>query len=828
MLIGEFNRYFARHGRWIFLIFLIVIGGSMMFFYGPQSDSLLSARGSDTRVGYIAGDPIERHVFRRHVVRLSVFATYGSPQADWDSSSQWDDVAQAVFADLRLMQQAKAEGIDRVTDQEVADRIATLTYFQNDAGEFSKEDYDTIMENLANRGVDREMFWQIVRDHIVIERVRNRSAKGFTVPDSYVRRKAAYEQIQTTAHTRSYGYRDYLSQVTVTDEEVRQHFEANKSTTYIVPEKRRVALVDIPFAAPLPEVVPTEAEIKAYYDAHAADHYTVLKVRAREIFLAFPPQATPEQIEARRQEIEEIATRARAGADFATLAKEHTEYLPRKAEGGDLGFFSAEENSKAAVVFGMADGEISNVIQNGDGFRLYQRVGEMIQPQSLDSVRDRVRQAVIVQKRIDQFADEAQALYRRNYTEVNARHILLLTNGNPAPTEEEKAEMRRKLLAWRAEALEKGNFADLATEHSEDTTSAVNGGELGWANARRYVAPFADAAIALEDGEISDIVETSYGYHIILKLGARMEKPFEEVQSELIQSIESERQEAGRANARTIGDDLAKAAHDKVRRAGTETLDAVALLQEVVATHPASEGLVVRRSEPFAADATSIYYVNAAGESTRIAGVQSASITTVFERLRLTSPVSPAQSGTGHVFVMILTDVIPQNVPTWDDALKEKVRADLIKERAAGLARADARATTERLRTALAAGQSLAEAAGDTRFSQLTPFSLSRGPSGNADAQQILTAAKQTPGGQLAGTYDTDNGAVIVYIDKHTLPSESSVQMGMQMASFNTRFTMPEAVTSIVNTQLDKLYPVELTEDWQFLAPLAEDAAPEL
>ncbi len=91
--------------------------------------------------------------------------------------------------------------------------------------------------------------------------------------------------------------------------------------------------------------------------------------------------------------------------------------------------------------------------------------------------------------------------------EVWARHILVET--------ENEAEIIYDLLQ------NGGDFHELAAENSTDTSTSESGGDLGWFNDETMVAEFSDAAFSLEVGEISEPVESTYGFHIIQVLGKR-------------------------------------------------------------------------------------------------------------------------------------------------------------------------------------------------------------------------------------------------------------------------------------------------------------------
>ncbi len=85
----------------------------------------------------------------------------------------------------------------------------------------------------------------------------------------------------------------------------------------------------------------------------------------------------------------------------------------------------------------------------------------------------------------------------------------------PSPSQEAQGTARAKADSLLAEIRAGADFAALATEHSDDRGSAANGGDLGWFRRGAMVRAFEDAAFSLFDGEVSGVVETEFGYHII-------------------------------------------------------------------------------------------------------------------------------------------------------------------------------------------------------------------------------------------------------------------------------------------------------------------------
>ena len=96
--------------------------------------------------------------------------------------------------------------------------------------------------------------------------------------------------------------------------------------------------------------------------------------------------------------------------------------------------------------------------------------------------------------------------------QVRARHILLKLGDDASDADREDARARLSALRERAAAGE--DFAALAREHSEDG-SASRGGDLGFFGPGMTLQPFEQAAFALDPGEVSDIVQTRFGLHLI-------------------------------------------------------------------------------------------------------------------------------------------------------------------------------------------------------------------------------------------------------------------------------------------------------------------------
>jgi peptidyl-prolyl cis-trans isomerase D len=122
---------------------------------------------------------------------------------------------------------------------------------------------------------------------------------------------------------------------------------------------------------------------------------------------------------------------------------------------------------------------------------------------------------------------------------VKARHILLMTTGKP-PAEEAKLKAKAEDLLKQLKAG--ANFAELAKANSEDPGSKDKGGDLDWVVKGQTVPEFEAALYALKPNEISGVVKTTYGFHIIQSLGKEPAhlKTLEEVKPELMTELKNQ------------------------------------------------------------------------------------------------------------------------------------------------------------------------------------------------------------------------------------------------------------------------------------------------
>ena len=212
-----------------------------------------------------------------------------------------------------------------------------------------------------------------------------------------------------------------------------------------------------------------------------------LQYRVNHIMLRVPNGADSATMESLQAEIADIQAQLDAGESFSTLALA-VSAGPKALDGGDWGWMNINEMPTlfAEAVTNAKKGDIIGPIRSGAGLHII-KVADM---RGVETVLTK---------------------------EVNARHILVKPS---VILSDDKAQ---SLLNGYLARIKSGDadFAELAKAYSDDTGSAVKGGELGWADPNIYVPAFKLALQDLKKDEISSVFRSSHGWHIVQLLDRR-------------------------------------------------------------------------------------------------------------------------------------------------------------------------------------------------------------------------------------------------------------------------------------------------------------------
>lgn len=245
------------------------------------------------------------------------------------------------------------------------------------------------------------------------------------------------------------------------------------------------------------KIVVSDAEIDTYLRTQQAagrnEEYNLL-----HILFTVPEAASPDQIQARRARADEALAKLKGGADFKQISASYSD-APNALQGGELGWRAPGRlpNIFVQTVTSMKVGDLSGVLRSPNGFHILKLVEK----------RSNVQQVVVQQ--------------------TKARHILVRLNEVVA-----ESEAKRRLAEIRERIVKGADFAEQARLQSEDASS-VRGGDLGWLSPGDTVPEFEQAMDALKPGEISEPVQSPFGWHLIQVVERRTEDLTKERQRQL-------------------------------------------------------------------------------------------------------------------------------------------------------------------------------------------------------------------------------------------------------------------------------------------------------
>ena len=175
---------------------------------------------------------------------------------------------------------------------------------------------------------------------------------------------------------------------------------------------------------------------------------------------------------------------------------------------------------KAAFDLALANAGLSREV-------LTERLGRQMAIQQL--IEEKIVAGVqVAEARADEFYKANPEVFVQP-EQVRARHILICTEAEADAAA--KTEARKQIDGLRQKAVDGADFAELAKTHSQDPGSKEKGGDLGFFARGQMVKPFEDTAFALKENEISQVVESPFGFHLIQVTGR---KPAETVAYETV------------------------------------------------------------------------------------------------------------------------------------------------------------------------------------------------------------------------------------------------------------------------------------------------------
>jgi peptidyl-prolyl cis-trans isomerase SurA len=228
----------------------------------------------------------------------------------------------------------------------------------------------------------------------------------------------------------------------------------------------------------------SEAEVDAFVQAEKAAAAEQFELNISQIMVRIPENASPDVIAQRQKRAEEVMRQLRTGADFAKMAATYSDATDA-LQGGVVGWRQSDRLPPlfAEALNKLKPGQLTPIMRSVGGFHILK----------------------LMDKR-----SVAEAQAAETVQQTHARHILIKVTPTVSA-----ADAKRKLLELKERLDNKAaKFEDLARLVSNDG-SAAKGGDLGWLYPGDTVPEFEQAMNALKPGQVSDPVESSFGYHLI-------------------------------------------------------------------------------------------------------------------------------------------------------------------------------------------------------------------------------------------------------------------------------------------------------------------------
>ncbi len=213
------------------------------------------------------------------------------------------------------------------------------------------------------------------------------------------------------------------------------------------------------------------------------------EVRTSHLLIAIPEGATQDQLDTARKKIEGVQNLiSRGELDFKAAAIRYSD-APNALDGGDLGWRSFDEVPSlfANLLAGMDKGDVSQPIRGPSGYHLMQVTDK--RERSTETVTEYHMRGIMV--RTNEIITSEQALTKAN-------------------------KIHQRLLAGE-------DFATVAKEASDDSMTRNQGGDMGWFPPMAWGTAVGNQVLALKDGELSAPFSSEVGYHILERLGSRVQ-----------------------------------------------------------------------------------------------------------------------------------------------------------------------------------------------------------------------------------------------------------------------------------------------------------------
>jgi len=371
-----------RKRNWVIILFLGIIVVSFALFVG-------SGKFHDQGAGDVAeinGESISQREFaiqyERAVERYrQMFKGSLTPEMIKGLNIKGSLLEELIQRKL-MLQEARNLGLT-ATDDDLAEHLALAPEFQV-GGRFSKDRYLQILQ--TNRLLPTQ-FEEEQRDQLTIQRLYSVLVDSVRVTEAEARDRYKIDQEKINLSYIKLPISSFTSQVKLSEEDIKQYYERNKESLK-QPLKIQVEYLTYPFERFEPSGQTSDKEIENYYQANREEKFHHPKeVKVGYIAVKLEAGADANQKKNAQARAESIVKEARAGKDFADLAKRFSED-PTAPKGGDLGWIVPGQLPPPIekTIFALARGAVTDPLETPAGFQIFK--AEDLKPEKTESLQE--------------------------------------------------------------------------------------------------------------------------------------------------------------------------------------------------------------------------------------------------------------------------------------------------------------------------------------------------------------------------------------------------------------------------------------------------------
>jgi peptidyl-prolyl cis-trans isomerase D len=399
-----------RHRDWLkWSLGLVCV--AFVLFYIPDflRGSGADAASSDT-IASVEGREITSGEFRRtYQAQLQAYrSAYGNQMSEQLLKQLGVDqqILQQMVDERAALAEAERLGIS-VSDEEIRQRIFSMPAFQESGGFIGETRYRQLLQ-MQRPPLSPSEFEDNVRRSLAVEKLRSSLTDWLSVADAELEKEYRRRNDKVKLAVVSFTADSFRSQVNASDAEVATYFDAHKND-FRIPEKRKIRYLLIDVDAMRAKVTVPPADIEREYNNNLEQYTTPEQVRASHILV----KTEGKDDAAAKAKAEDLLKQARAGADFAELARKNSEDEASAKNGGDLDYFGKGRMVPEfdAAVFAMTPGQISDLVKTQYGYHIIKLVDKKpATTRSLAEVRQQLNDQLAYQRAQAQAADLAQKL----------------------------------------------------------------------------------------------------------------------------------------------------------------------------------------------------------------------------------------------------------------------------------------------------------------------------------------------------------------------------------------------------------------------------------